>query len=267
MKPEPGRAHGTLSWVVLTQAPQATRGTSACSQASNWKKSRCRQERRSRSCTGWEAAPQAGQLSSAPEQLTLKSMRLAGTSGLTFSTTHGGCSPNALVNSASTPTLKPALPAFRRRPAIQTVGLHTKRRGVPPRQSFACSSLDGTPVAGPPLFVMLWAAVLRFRCATPPTMDGSLCASRPTTLPPQAPVDLRGGLVGDLQSGSRRPAQAVHHRGIGLAAFGHLGQPAQVAQHGLGRRPVAGRWTAPARHPPSARARQGPGRRRPANCF
>ena len=111
VKPEPGRAHGMLSWVVLPQAPQATRGPSACSQASNWKKSRCRQERRSRSCTGWEAAPQAGQLSSAPEKLTSKSMRLAGTSGLTFSTTHGGCSPNALVNSASTPTLKPALPA------------------------------------------------------------------------------------------------------------------------------------------------------------
>jgi hypothetical protein len=105
VKPEPARAHGTLSWVVLPQAPHATRGTSACSQASNWKKSKCRQERRSRSCTGCDAALQAGQLSNVPAQLTSKSMRLAGTSSLTSSTNHGGCRPNALVNSASTPML------------------------------------------------------------------------------------------------------------------------------------------------------------------
>jgi hypothetical protein len=51
MKPEPGRAQGTLSWVVLPKPPLATRGKSACSQASNWKKSRCRHLRRSRSWT------------------------------------------------------------------------------------------------------------------------------------------------------------------------------------------------------------------------
>jgi hypothetical protein len=37
VKPEPGRAHGTLGQVVLPQLPQATRDTSACSQTLNWK--------------------------------------------------------------------------------------------------------------------------------------------------------------------------------------------------------------------------------------
>src|SRR4030095_10680749 len=72
---------------------------------------RCRHERRSRSCTRCEAAPQAGQLSSAPWQLTSKSMRLRATSNLTSSTAHGGCNPSALVNSASTPTPLETLPA------------------------------------------------------------------------------------------------------------------------------------------------------------
>ena len=61
------------------------------------------------SCRTREALPQAGQLCEAPEQLTSKSMRLAGTSSLTSSTNHGGCRPNALVNSASTPTLNSVL--------------------------------------------------------------------------------------------------------------------------------------------------------------
>ncbi len=107
-------------------------------------------------------APQAEQLSSAPEQLTSKSMHLDGTSSFTSSTTQGGCRPNALVNSASTSTLKSVLlaatpwtcgqaqrqPAHmptcphahmptcphahraRRRLSILTVGFHTKRRGA-----------------------------------------------------------------------------------------------------------------------------------------
>src|SRR5258708_36276612 len=44
VKPEPSRAQGTPTCVVLPQPVQATRGTSACSQASNWKKSRRSEE-------------------------------------------------------------------------------------------------------------------------------------------------------------------------------------------------------------------------------
>ncbi len=152
VKPKPGRAHGTKSCVVLPQAPQATRGTSACSQASYWKKSRRRHDRRNRSCTRCEAAPQAGQFSSAPWQRTSKSMRLCATSSLMSSTTQGGCKPSALVNSASTPTLNAVLPAargpadmwtgsnaarphaHRARPRLPdvTVVFHTKRRGTLP---------------------------------------------------------------------------------------------------------------------------------------
>jgi len=46
MKPLPSRALGTGAWVVL---PQATRGTSACSKVSKWKKSRRRYLRSIRS--------------------------------------------------------------------------------------------------------------------------------------------------------------------------------------------------------------------------
>ena len=42
VNPDPGRAHGTGPCVVLPQPVQAMRGTSQCSQASNWKKSRWR---------------------------------------------------------------------------------------------------------------------------------------------------------------------------------------------------------------------------------
>lgn len=49
VKPEPGRAQGINIWVVLPQPLHAMRGTSQCSQASNWKKSKWRQDRRSRS--------------------------------------------------------------------------------------------------------------------------------------------------------------------------------------------------------------------------
>ena len=115
VKPEPGRAQGTLSRVVLPQSPQppqppqspqATRGMSACGQASNWKQSRGRQELRRRLRTGCAAALKAGQFGSAPDQMTSKSMRLDSTSSLTSLTTQGGgFRPHALVNSAATPTL------------------------------------------------------------------------------------------------------------------------------------------------------------------
>jgi hypothetical protein len=42
----------------LAELAQATRGASACNQASNWKKSRCRHERRKRSWMRCSAAPQ-----------------------------------------------------------------------------------------------------------------------------------------------------------------------------------------------------------------
>lgn len=48
VKPLPSRAQGTGAWVVLPQREQFTRGTSTCNQASNWKKSRYRHERRIR---------------------------------------------------------------------------------------------------------------------------------------------------------------------------------------------------------------------------
>src|SRR5476649_2773535 len=60
VKPLPGRAHGTSACVVLPQALQSTRGTSACSHASNWKKSKCRQLRLIRSWTPCPSTPQAG---------------------------------------------------------------------------------------------------------------------------------------------------------------------------------------------------------------
>ncbi len=52
VKPLPSRAYGTDNCVVLPQAEHDTHGTPACIQASNWKKSRCRQERCNLSCTG-----------------------------------------------------------------------------------------------------------------------------------------------------------------------------------------------------------------------
>ena len=105
VKPEPSRAQGTPAWLVLAQRVQATRGTSACSQASNWKKSRCRHERRSRSWMRCSAAPQCGQASTLAEQCTSKSMRRRAVSSSTLATSHGGARPNALVNNPSTPAL------------------------------------------------------------------------------------------------------------------------------------------------------------------
>lgn len=66
VNPEPRYAQGTLNCVVLPQLAREMHGTFACSQASDWKKSRYRHERRSRSCTGCEVTPQRGQASSAP---------------------------------------------------------------------------------------------------------------------------------------------------------------------------------------------------------
>ena len=59
-------------------------------------------------------------------------MRLVGLSSSATLTTHGGCRPNALVNSASTPTLEFALPAAapwtcgsaQRQPAHMPTGFH-----------------------------------------------------------------------------------------------------------------------------------------------
>ena len=93
VKSEPGRAHGTGTCVVLPQPPQATRGTLQCSQTSNWKKSRCRQDRHSRSCTGLWAARQGGHAERACEQPISKSMRRLAVSSLTSSTTHGAATP------------------------------------------------------------------------------------------------------------------------------------------------------------------------------
>ena len=101
-----GRAHGTLTCVVLPHAPHAT---SACSPASNWKKSKRRHERRSRSRTRCTVDPQRGQASNAPSHFTLKSIRRLTVSSATSTTTHGGYRPNALVNSFSTPSLTAAL--------------------------------------------------------------------------------------------------------------------------------------------------------------
>ena len=152
MKPDPSRAQGTPTWPVLPQPVQATRGTSACSQTSNWKKSRCRHERRSRSWMRCSTAPQCGQTSTAAEQRTSKSMRRRTVSRSTLSTSHGATRPNALVNNPSTPTLmQPSISSTQFRPVhmwtsrfapcphvhrprlpttIVIVGFHTKRRGV-----------------------------------------------------------------------------------------------------------------------------------------
>jgi hypothetical protein len=137
------------SWMVLPRPPQATLGTSACNQASNWKECRWRHEQSSLPCSGREAARQAGQLSSALEQLASKSMRFDGASSLPSATTYGECIPNVPVNNASTPMLNSILPTAapstwgqaqrqlarlahraRQRASITTVELHTKQRGV-----------------------------------------------------------------------------------------------------------------------------------------
>ncbi len=152
VKPEPSRAQGTPTCVVLPQPVQATRGTSACSQASNWKKSRCRHERRRRSWMPCAGVLQCGQLSNLALQRTSKSMRRLAVSRSTLATSHGATKPNALANSVSTPTLtrQPPVHALQGRmgmwtsrsatcphahtalrpPPIVAVGFHTKRRGA-----------------------------------------------------------------------------------------------------------------------------------------
>src|SRR5471032_162001 len=117
VKPLPGRAHGTSACVVLPQALQSTRGTSACSHASNWKKSKCRQLRLMRSWTPCPSTPQAGHDNLLASHFTSKSIRRLTVFRSTLDTTHGACKPSAVVNRAST--------------AILIRELWTQKRGYP----------------------------------------------------------------------------------------------------------------------------------------
>src|SRR5471030_2725029 len=112
-----GRAHGTSACVVLPQALQSTRGTSACSHASNWKKSKCRQLRLMRSWTPCPSTPQAGHDNLLASHFTSKSIRRLTVFRSTLDTTHGACKPSAVVNRAST--------------AILIRELWTQKRGYP----------------------------------------------------------------------------------------------------------------------------------------
>src|SRR5471030_1983660 len=105
VKPLPGRAHGTSACVVLPQALQSTRGTSACSHASNWKKSKCRQLRLIRSWTPCPSTPQAGHDNLLASHFTSKSIRRLTVFRSTLDTTHGACKPSSVVNRASTAIL------------------------------------------------------------------------------------------------------------------------------------------------------------------
>lgn len=75
LKRLPSRAHGTGICVTFQQPEHVTRGTSTCSYASYWNKSKCRQERASRSWKGCAAAAQPGQTWRMPPNVTCKSIR------------------------------------------------------------------------------------------------------------------------------------------------------------------------------------------------
>src|SRR5471030_772135 len=129
VKPLPGRAHGTSACVVLPQALQSTRGTSACSHASNWKKSKCRQLRLMRSWTPCPSTPQAGHDNLLASHFTSKSIRRLTVFRSTLDTTHGACKPSAVVNRAST--------------AILIRELWTQKRGYPTWYQMSISTRNG----------------------------------------------------------------------------------------------------------------------------
>src|SRR5215467_12807799 len=95
VKPEPGRAHGTLTRRT-PQSEQSMRATRACRKAWCWKKLRWRQVFLTVSCAGQSALPQSGQGKRPP---TLKSIsmssRFLSASNLASATIHGGTRPSA----------------------------------------------------------------------------------------------------------------------------------------------------------------------------
>lgn len=110
VKPQPERAHGTSTCVVLPHALHFTRGTLACSHASNWKKSRCRQCLSTRSWTPCSGAAHCGHASLCDPQVTVKSMRRLAALRLTSLTNHGACNPSAAVHLQ--PSISDPLPHY-----------------------------------------------------------------------------------------------------------------------------------------------------------
>src|SRR5262245_42103346 len=98
VKPEPGRAHGTLTRRT-PQLGQSIRATRACRKAWCWKKSKCRQVFLTVSCTGQSALPHSAQ---AKRPAVLKSIsmssRLFSASKSAAATIHGGTKPRASWN-------------------------------------------------------------------------------------------------------------------------------------------------------------------------
>src|SRR5262245_35102713 len=98
VKPEPGRAHGTLTRRT-PQFGQSIRATRACRKAWCWKKSKCRQVFLTVSCTGQSALPHSAQAKRPPVLKSISmSSRLFSASKSAAATIHGGIKPRASWN-------------------------------------------------------------------------------------------------------------------------------------------------------------------------
>src|SRR5215831_3231598 len=116
VKPEPGRAHGT----VTRRTPhleQSMRATRACKKAWCWKKLRWRQVFLTVSCTGQSALPHLGQEKRPPVLKSISiSSRFLSASNLASTTIHGGTRPSASWNRSISRMVSPLRPV-RRHPA------------------------------------------------------------------------------------------------------------------------------------------------------
>src|SRR5262249_47460862 len=143
VKPEPGRAHGTLTRRT-PQLGQSMRATRACRKAWCWKKSRWRQVFLTVSCTGQSALPHSGQAKRPPVLKSISiSRRFRSASKSAAATIHGGRRPSASWN-RSVSRMAPSLAPVPRHPAAVLAAVQGQAlAGALSRASLTTTRHDG----------------------------------------------------------------------------------------------------------------------------